>query len=74
LKHYCNVPSSGLTCAPNLHIKFTNFPFPLDKRRLAVINAAAGTRSAILMTIAWLMVSDSLIQNIIRERDRNIKH
>ncbi len=26
------------------------------------------------MTIAWLMISDSLIQSIIRERQRNIKH
>ena len=26
------------------------------------------------MSIAWMMLSDSLIQNIIRERQRNIKH
>lgn len=26
------------------------------------------------MTIAWMMISDSLVQNIIKERQRNIKH
>jgi hypothetical protein len=26
------------------------------------------------MTIAWMMVSDALIQNIIKERQRNTKH
>jgi hypothetical protein len=39
-----------------------------------VIKAAAGTTSAIIMGIAWLMISDSLIQTIIREKQRNIKH
>lgn len=34
----------------------------------------AGTNAAILMTIAWMMISDSLLQNIIRERQRNVKH
>lgn len=34
----------------------------------------AGTNSAILMTIAWLMISDSLIQNVIKERQKMIKH
>ena len=26
------------------------------------------------MTIAWMMISDSLLQNIIKERQKNIKH
>jgi ABC-2 family transporter protein len=26
------------------------------------------------MAIAWLMISDSLIQNILKEKARNVKH
>jgi hypothetical protein len=63
-----------LNCNPNLNITFSNRPFPLDKQKLAIIAAAGGTQSGILIAIAWLMVSDSIIQNIIRERTRLIKH
>ena len=54
--------------ADGLQITFTDQPFPLSQQYQGVIKAAAGTTSAILMTIAWMMISDSLIQNVIKER------
>ena len=55
-------------------MNYTNAPFPITKEAKAFFLAQSGSTSAILIAIAWLMVSDSLIQNIIRERQRNIKH
>ena len=39
-----------------------------------VVSAAMGTFSSILFAMAYMMVSKSLIENIIRERERNVKH
>ena len=52
----------------------TDYPFPLSKLFKDSVKSAAGTTSAILMTIAFMMMSDSVVQNIIRERENNIKH
>lgn len=56
----------------NLNISLR--PFPLNKQFQGIMKAAAGTTSAILMVIAWMMISDALIQNVIKERQKNIKH
>ena len=53
---------------------FTNHPLPLSKQFSAVASTASGTLSGILITAAWMMVSDSLIQMVIKERQRNVKH
>jgi len=34
----------------------------------------AGTFSSILFAMAYMMISKSLVENIIRERENNIKH
>lgn len=57
-----------------LNLTFVDQPLPLTLEYKSVTKAAAGTTSAIIMAIAWLMISDSLIQNVIREKQRNIKH
>jgi hypothetical protein len=44
-----------------MQVNFTSNPFPLTAQAQAVVQAAAGTTSSILMGIAWLMISDSLI-------------
>lgn len=49
-------------------------PFPVTSLETAVISASAGTSSVILIAIAYMMVSNSLIGNIIAERKRNVKH
>ena len=43
-------------------------PFPISQANKSLNKTIAGTNSAILMTIAWMMISDALIQNIIKER------
>jgi len=58
----------------DFNVVYSDHPFPLSKQLQGVVQAAAGTTSAILMTIAWMMISDALIQNIIKERQRFIKH
>ena len=73
LRKYCDA-GANTKCTKDLKLNFIEKPFPLTKQFEAVIKTAAGTSTAILMAIAWLMMSDSLIQNIIRERFRNIKH
>jgi ATP-binding cassette, subfamily A (ABC1), member 3 len=49
-------------------------PFPVTLLESSVISAAAGSTSSILIAIAYMMVSNSLIANIIMERRRNVKH
>jgi hypothetical protein len=52
----------------------TNHPFPINKLLQGVQSTISGTNAAFMLTIAWMMISDSLLQNIIKERERNIKH
>jgi ATP-binding cassette subfamily A (ABC1) protein 1 len=59
---------------PNLNFTVYMTPFPVTAIESGVINAAAGTTSSILFAIAYMMVSNSLVQNIIAERRRNVKH
>jgi hypothetical protein len=55
-------------------LNWVDQPFPLNKKLQGVQTTIAGTNVAFMMALAWLMISDSLIQNIIREREKNIKH
>jgi len=57
-----------------LNLKVSNVPFPLTLRESSVLSAAAGTSSSILFSIAYMMISNSLISNIIGERKRNVKN
>lgn len=57
-----------------MKFKIVDSPFPLNKIAQGVASTIAGTNAAFMLTIAWMMISDSLLQNIIKERDRNIKH
>jgi len=38
------------------------------------VTAVAGTFSSVLFAMSYMMISKSLVENIIRERERNIKH
>ena len=71
LRHYL---ASQNKLSDNFNLKITDQPFPLSRQYQALIKTISGTNSAILMTIAWMMISDSLVQNIIKERQKNIKH
>jgi len=59
---------------PALKLQVTSTPFLLTQKENGVIDAAAGTSSCILFSIAYMMVSNSLISNIIGERRRNVKN
>lgn len=63
-----------ITKPTDLTFKVTNRPFPINKFLQGVASTIAGTNAAFMLTIAWMMISDSLLQNIIKERERNIKH
>ena len=43
------------------NMTITDVPFPLAQLFQAITKASAGTTSAILMTIAWMMMSDALV-------------
>lgn len=62
------VSSGSIAATDPFNVDFEDQPFPLSKQFQAVVNTAAGTTSGILMTIAWMMISDSLVQNIIKEK------
>lgn len=53
---------------------FIDQPLPLSKQFSAVASTAQGTLSGMLITFAWMMISDSLVQNIIKERQKFVKH
>jgi len=73
LKHY--LVSKGLLGKDDhFEVKYSEKPLPLSRQFQSVVKSAAGSTSAILMAIAWMMISDSLVQNIIKERQRSIKH
>lgn len=63
-----------ITNASDLKFNLINSPFPISRILQGVASTIAGTNAAFMMTIAWLMISDSLLQNLLKERDRNIKH
>jgi hypothetical protein len=71
LKDYL-IQQGSLTSDFNL--EFIDKPFPLSKQAQAIVSTAAGTTSGILIAIAWMMISDSLVQNIIKEKQSNVKH
>ena len=56
-----------------LSLKLTSTPFPLTLLEQGVGSAAAGTSVSLMFAIAYMMVSDSLVQNIIRERQKMVK-
>jgi hypothetical protein len=58
----------------NMKVSLVDAPFPVSKALESLNKTISGTNSAILMTIAWMMISDALLQNIIKERQKNIKH
>lgn len=64
----------SLTGNQNLRLKITNQPFPRTLLEQGINGASAGTSVSILFAIAFMLIADSLIQNIIREREKNIKH
>ena len=57
-----------------LKFNIVSQPFPLTVLEQSINAAAVGAFSSILFSIAYMMVSDSLIQNVIRERQKNLKH
>jgi hypothetical protein len=57
-----------MTGNPGLKLNLTSTPFPLTLLEQGVGSAAAGTSVCLMFAIAYMMVSDSLVQNIIRER------
>ena len=57
----------------NLNLTLTSQPFPLTLLEQGVGSAAAGTSVSLMFAIAYMMVSDSLVQNIIRERTKRVK-
>ena len=72
LKQYLN--DASMPPASTWNMTIVDQPFPLSKLFKEGIKSGAGTTSAVLMTIAFMMMSDSLVQNIIRERENTIKH
>lgn len=58
---------------PKLSLNLTSQPFPLTLLEKGVGSASAGTSVSLMFAIAYMMVSDALVQNIIRERVRKVR-
>lgn len=63
-----------LTDNPNLRINFLEKPLPLNLRLQTYATAVTGTFASFLFAIAYMMVSDTIVQSIIKERAGNLKH
>jgi hypothetical protein len=57
-----------LTDDPNIKVNFLERPLPFSLRYQTYISAAQGTFSAILFATAYMMVSDTLVMSLIKER------
>lgn len=69
LRHFLNIGKDSA-----FDVKFAVRPFPISQALESLNKTIAGSNCAILMTIAWMMISDSLLQSVIKERQKNIKH
>ncbi len=63
-----------LTGDPDIRINFQEKPLPFSLKFQTIINAAQGIFAAILFAVAYMMVSDTLVQSLIKERQGNLKH
>lgn len=57
-----------------LNVTFVDHGLPVSKQFESIQKASGGVSSAFLLAIAWMMVSDSQIQAIIKEREKDVKH
>jgi len=57
-----------------LNVTFVDHGLPISRAFKTIQKASSGISSAFLMAIAWMMVSDSQIQAIIKEREKDVKH
>jgi hypothetical protein len=63
-----------LTDKPALRINFLERPLPLNLRLQTYTTAFSGVFVSFLFSIAYMMVSDTIVQSIIKERTGNLKH
>lgn len=58
---------------PKLSLNLTSQPFPLTLLEKGVGSASAGTSVSFMFAFGYMMISDALVQNIIRERENRVK-
>lgn len=58
----------------DINLTFIERPLPYSLQLKGYINTAMGTVTAVLFAISFMMISDAVIQNIIKERTSNVKH
>jgi len=58
LRHYLE---ANTAIEPTFKLQINDVPFPISKQLQSLNKTIAGTNAAILMTIAWMMISDSLV-------------
>jgi hypothetical protein len=68
LRHYLVTSGVDVNSVAGMKLALIDHPLPISKDLESLNKTISGTNSAILMTIAWMMISDSLLQNIIKER------
>jgi len=57
-----------------VQLKIYEDPLPLNNQARVVIAGVAGFMMSFAITIAWLMISGSMIRSIVAEREKNLKN
>ena len=59
---------------PEFRLNFAEHPLPFSLDFRTYVNAATGVLTMMTISIAFMMISDSMVQSLIRERQTKLKH
>jgi len=59
---------------PDFHFRVNNAPFPESDKEKNLTNLIGGFSIVFCFGFAFLLMADALIQAIITEREKNVKH
>jgi hypothetical protein len=63
-----------MTDDPEFRLNFSEHPLPFSVDFRTYVNAATGVITMMSIAVAFMMISDTMVQSLIKERQTNIKH
>lgn len=59
---------------PEFRLNFAEHPLPFSLDFRTYVNAATGVITMMTISVALMMISDSMVQSLIKERQNKLKH
>lgn len=59
---------------PEFRLNFAEHPLPFSLDFRTYVNAATGALTMMTIAIAFMMISDAMVQSLIKERQLKLKH